>query len=346
MTSRPRFARLQSSSKLIRRCAAALLCAGAMVSSASAENKVDTVLRGLVNPSSVSFSPDGELTVCDARGLVVVLKGDQPVNHVTGFDTEHWKSNEEGKKWYAVGPLSAIWSDSTLIVTDAGKVDGEETLLFFDAKGKADSGTKTNSVPPTSDDPADKGEGNLTGMSLSKDGSTVYVCGQGFDGKSWVLSADVNSKELKPLLSADENGIEINSPMQTVVGEGNSLFVLYSGKGGEADGLIVRWDVVTKKPTAQWTLPSVINPMGLAHIEGNQFAVVENNWSLEQTNAGRVLVATLGDEGEAEVEETGVSLNGPVSCAFGPDDRLYVSQLGEEFDKPVGSVVAIDGLKD
>lgn len=346
MTSRLRLARLHSSSKLIRRCAAALLCAGAMVTSASAENKVDTVLRGLVNPSSVSFSPEGELTVCDARGLVVVLKGNQPVNYVTGFDTEHWKSNDEGKKWYAVGPLSAIWSDSELIVTDAGKADGEETLLFFDAKGKADSGTKTNSVPPTSDDPADKGEGNLTGMSLSKDGSTVYVCGQGFDGKSWVLSADVSSKELKPLLSADENGIETNSPMQTVVGEGNSLFVLYSGKGGEADGLIVLWDVESKKPAAQWTLPGVINPMGLAHIEGNQFAVVENNWSLEQTNAGRVLVATLGDESEAEIKETGVSLNGPVSCAFGPDDRLYVSQLGEEFDKPVGSVVAIDGLKD
>ncbi|WP_037251586.1 hypothetical protein [Rhodopirellula europaea] len=346
MTSRLRLARLHSSSKLIRRCAAALLCAGVMVTSASAENKVDTVLRGLVNPSSVSFSPEGELTVCDARGLVVVLKGNQPVNYVTGFDTEHWKSNDEGKKWYAVGPLSAIWSDSKLIVTDAGKADGEETLLFFDAKGKADSGTKTNSVPPTSDDPADKGEGNLTGMSLSNDGSTVYVCGQGFDGKSWVLSADVSSKELKPLLSADENGIETNSPMQTVVGEGNSLFVLYSGKGGEANGLIVLWDVASKKPAAQWTLPGVINPMGLAHIQGNQFAVVENNWSLEQTNAGRVLVATLGDESEAEIKETGVSLNGPVSCAFGPDDRLYVSQLGEEFDKPVGSVVAIDGLKD
>ncbi|MEO9594189.1 hypothetical protein [Rhodopirellula bahusiensis] len=346
MLSRLHVAFLNCLSASSRRFAASIVCVGLLSNSAFAESEVQTVLRGLVNPSSVSFSPSGELTVCDARGLVVVLKGDQPVNYVTGFDAEHWKSNDEGKKWYAVGPLSAIWSGETLIVTDAGKVDGEETLLFFDAKGKADSGVKTNAVPPTSDDPADKGEGNLTGMSLSKDGSTVYVCGQGFDGKSWVLSADTKSKELKPLLSADDNGVETNSPMQTVVGDANTLYVLYSGKGGEAGGLIVRWNLNTKKPSGQWTLPGVINPMGLAHIEGDQFAVVENNWSLEQTNAGRVLVATLGEPGEAEIKETGISLNGPVSCVFGPDDRLYVSQLGEEFDEPVGSVVAISGLKD
>lgn len=333
-------------SRVSGRIAVSLLSVGLMSVSVCAETKVQTVLRGLVNPSSVSFNADGELTVCDARGLVVVLKGDQAMNYVSGFDTEHWKSNEEGKKWYAVGPLSAIWSDSTLIVTDAGKADGEETLLFFDAKGKASSGTKTNSVPPTSDDPADKGEGNLTGMSLSQDGSTVYVCGQGFDGKSWVLAGDVASKELKPLLSADDNGIETNSPMQTVVGDDNTLYVLYSGAGGKADGLIVRWDLGTKKPSGQWTLPGVINPMGMAHVDGDKFAVVENNWALNQTNQGRVLVVTLGEPGEAAISETGVSLDGPVACGFGPDNRLYVTQLGEEFDKPVGSVVAISGLKD
>ncbi|TWU61835.1 hypothetical protein [Crateriforma conspicua] len=320
--------------------------AGSLGNSVNAETSVQTVLRGLVNPSSVSFSPEGELTVCDARGIVVVLKDNKPTNYITGFDTEHWKSNDEGQKWYAVGPLSAVWSGSTLIVTDAGKADGEETLLFFDEKGKAESGTATNAVPPTSDDPADKGEGNLTGMSLSKDGTTAYVCGQGFDGKSWVLSADIASKELTPLLSADENGIETNSPMQTVVADDNTLYVLYSGKGGEADGLIVKWDLTTQKPTDQWSLPGVINPMGLAHISGNKFAVAENNWSLNQTNSGRILIATLGEDDDAEVKETGVVLSGPVACTFGPDNRLYVSQLGEEFDKPVGSVVAIDGLKD
>ena len=40
----------------------------------------------------------------------------------------------------------------------------------------------------------------------------------------------------------------------------------------------------------------------------------------------------------------GRNLRGPVSCAFGPDGRLYVAQLGEAFDQGVGNVLALDGL--
>ncbi len=310
----------------------------------------ETILKGLQNPSGVSFNQSGELTVCDARGSVMVLplgllEDKTPIDYVRKFDTEFWKSDESGKKWYGVGPLSAVWVGKTLVVTDAGKPDGEETLLMFTAPGEASSGVATNSVGPTTDDEADKGEGNLTGMSVSKDGQTVFVCGQGFDGKTWVLSADVATKKLEPLLSADENGIETNSPMQTVVGPNNTLYVLYSGKGGEADGLIVQWDLQTKKPVAQWKLGDLINPMGMAPIEGNKFAVVENNWALTSVNEGRVVTVELGDDGKVDVTDSGVTLKGPVSCAFGPDSRLYVTQLGDEFDTPSGSVVAISGLK-
>ncbi|WP_417747131.1 hypothetical protein [Rosistilla oblonga] len=314
--------------------------------SAFAEDvKVETVLRGLQNPSSVSFSPNGELTVCDSRGLVVMLKDGKPVNYVTGFDTEFWKSDDTGKKWYAVGPLSAIWVGDTLVVSDSGKGDGEETLLMFSAGGKASTGVATNPVGPTSDDAADKGEGNLTGLSATADGKQIFVAGQGFDGKSWVLSADPQTKKMQPLLSADENGIATNSPMQTLVGPDNTLYVLYSGKGGAADGLIVQWDLATKKPVAQWKLDGVINPMGMAHIDGTKFAVVENNWALNNVNEGRVVTVDLGAEGKAEVAETGVKLHGPVACAFGPDNRLYVTQIGEKMDAAEGSVVAISGLK-
>ncbi|QDS95003.1 hypothetical protein FF011L_37870 [Roseimaritima multifibrata] len=317
-----------------------------LAASSQAEDlAVETVMQGLQNPSSVSFSPSGDLTVCDSRGTVVLLKGKEATNFLSGFDTEFWKSDDTGKKWYGVGPLSAIWVGETLVVTDSGKVDGEETLLMFSGPGKADAGIATNSVGPTSDDEADKGEGNLTGLSASPNGKRIFVCGQGYDGKSWVLSANPETKKLKPLLSADDNGIETNSPMQTVFGPKNTLYVLYSGKGGEADGLIVQWDLKTKKPIAQWKLPGLINPMGMAHIEGNRFAVVENNWSLTKVNQGRVVTVELGEDGKATVTETGVKLNGPVACAFGPDNRLYVSQIGEQFDATAGSVVAIKGVK-
>ncbi len=318
--------------------------------SQAADPTAETVLKGLQNPSSVSFNQAGELTVCDSRGSVLVLplgelRDETPIDYVRGFDTEFWKSDDTGKKWYGVGPLSAVWIGEILVVTDAGKPDGEETLLMFNGPGEASTGVATNSVGPTTDDEADKGEGNLTGLSVSEDGKQVFVCGQGHDGKTWVLSANPATKKLAPLFSADDNGIETNSPMQTVVGPDNTLYVLYSGKGGEADGLIVQWDLKSKKPVAQWKLPGLINPMGMAHIEGNQFAVVENNWSLTSVNEGRVVTVELGDDGKVDVTESGVKLKGPVSCAFGPDSRLYVTQVGDEFDTPNGSVVAIKGLK-
>lgn len=321
------------------------LAFGLSVSASAEAPVVQTVLQGLQNPSSVSFSPAGDLTVCDARGKVVMLQDNKAVNYVTGFDTEYWKKDDTGKQWYGVGPLSAIWVGETLVVTDAGKGDGEETLLMFDGPGKAADGTPTNSVGPTTDDAADKGEGNLTGLSATKNGKRVFVCGQGFDGKSWVLVAQTETKKLKPFLSADDNGIETNSPMQTVIGPGNTIYVLYSGKGGQEDSLIVHWDLKSKKPAAQWKLPGVVNAMGLAHIEGTRFAVVENNWALTEVNQGRVLTVELGEDGAVEVDDTGVKLSGPVSCTFGPDDRLYVSQLGPKFDEPVGTVVAISGIK-
>ncbi|SMP73157.1 hypothetical protein SAMN06265222_11637 [Neorhodopirellula lusitana] len=323
----------------------AMMASGFGALAQAEELAVETVVRGLQNPSSVSFSPAGELTVCDSRGTVVMLKGKEAINYLSGFDTEFWKSDDTGKKWYGVGPLSAIWVADKLVVTDAGKVDGEETLLMFDGPGKASDGVATNAVGPTTDEEADKGEGNLTGMSATKNGKRVFVCGQGFDGKSWVLVANPETKKLKPLLSADENGIETNSPMQTLMGPKNTLYVLYSGAGGKADGLIVQWDLKTKKPVAQWKLPELINPMGMAHIEGKKFAVVENNWSLTEVNQGRVVTVQLGEDGNVDLQETGVKLTGPVSCAFGPDGRLYVSQIGERFDTIDGSVVAIEGVK-
>ena len=85
--------------------------------------------------------------------------------------------------------------------------------------------------------------------------------------------------------------------------------------------------------------------MGMAKIGKNKYAVVENNWDLTSVKPGRVVVVTLGEDGQAKVKDTGVKLFGPTSCAVGPDKRLYVSQLGKEFDKGMGSVVALKGVK-
>ncbi|MEZ6127445.1 MAG: hypothetical protein R3C59_02020 [Planctomycetaceae bacterium] len=312
--------------------------------------KARVVLSGLSNPSSVTFSPSGVLTVCDsANGQVLLVKDGKAEKYITGFPTEYWKVNADtGAKSFKLGPLSSVWvNDKTLAVTNAGLGDGEETVVFFDGPGTVADGTATNAVGPTSDDEKDKGEGNLTGLSLSEDGSTIYVAGQGADAKTWVLSVDVATKKLSGLASADDAGIEINSPMDTMVWNKNAILALYSGAGGKDDGLIVQWNAKTGKVVKQWTLPGLTDPMGFARVpDGGGLVVVDNNWSLTEVKPGRLArVSLTKDGGEAKVRVISEGLHGPVSCAFGPDGDLYVAQLGSEFDKDKGQVIAISGIK-
>ncbi|MEQ9409572.1 MAG: hypothetical protein RIK87_17690 [Fuerstiella sp.] len=343
----------------IRNLFAVMLAAGAAAGAAVAEDidlglkaqyKARLVLGGLTNPSSVAFSPSGVLTVCDSgNGQVLLVKNGKAEKYITGFATEYWKVDADtGAKRFKLGPLSSVWvNEKTLAVTNAGLGDGAETVVFFDGAGTVDDGKATNSVGPTSDDAADKGEGNLTGLSLSEDGSTIYVAGQGADAKTWVLSVDVATKKLGGLVSADEAGIEINSPMATLPWARGSVLALYSGAGGKDDGLIVQWNVKTKKVMKKWNLPGLTDPMGFAAVPGSrQLVVVDNNWALTEVKSGRLARVNLPKEGEdAKVRIIGDQLHGPVSCAFGPDGDLYVAQLGSEFDKDKGQIVAISGIK-
>lgn len=303
------------------------------------------VVDGLNNPSCVTFSPDGTLTVCDSgNGRVITVSDGKVTDYITGFPTEYWKVDaESGTRRFKLGPLSAAWVDSkTLAVTNAGVGDGSETVLFFDGPGKAGDGKPTNSVAATTDDPKDKGEGNLTGLSLSDDSSTLFVAGQGSDAATWVLSADIKTRKLTPVFSADAEGIEVNSPMATMV-DGDSVLVLYSGAGGKDDGMIVKWDIATKKVIAKWNLPGLTDPMGFSKMPGQDIiAVVDNNWSLTEVKDGRIaLVQLVEDSEDAQVMIVADKLKGPVSCAFAPTMELYIAQLGSEFDSGKGQILKI-----
>lgn len=309
----------------------------------------EVVVDGLCNPSSVTFNSDGQLTICDSgNGRVLLVRKGEATVFATGFPTEYWKVDAEtGTKRFRLGPLSSVWVDSnTLAVTNAGEKDGEETVLFFDGRGPVTRGKATNSVGPTSDAEADKGEGNLCGLSISEDGKTLYLAGQGADAKTWVLSVDVAGRKLSPLLSADDAGIEINSPMDTLVWDESNLLVLYSGAGGKEDGLIVQWDLETKKPVRQWTLPGLNDPMGFARIPGSdELVVVDNNWSLTAVQPGKLArVSLTAKSGPANVDVIADELLGPVACRFAPDGDLYIAQLGKEFDKNYGQVLKVSGI--
>ena len=122
--------------------------------------------------------------------------------------------------------------------------------------------------------------------------------------------------------------------------------MLYSGAGGKPDGVIGEWDTKTGDLVASWSLPGLIDPMGMAWIPGTrELAVVDNNWNLEKVQMGRLArVSLAGKGGTAKVTILGTKLMGPVACAFGPDRRLYVAELGEMFDQGKGRIVAISGF--
>jgi hypothetical protein len=309
------------------------------------------VAQDLTNPSFVSFRPgSGNLTICDSgKGRVVMIEEGRQKTIVDGMDTEFWKTLPDGTKAYKVGPLAALWlSSQRLIVTDGGKPDGSEKVMVVHISSdgpKANSVKKeTNTIGPTGGGDADKGEGNFCGLALMDDERTLYVCSHGNDRKSWVLKCDLATGTLEPWLSADDNGIAVNTPMQALAWRGN-LLVSYSGAGGVGDGLLVEWDLARRKPVNQWTLAGIRDPMGLAPVPGtsNQFAVTDNNWSLTSVNSGTVTLVTL-DGGQAKANTIARDLPGPVHCAFGRDGRLYVSCLGTVYDKEEGVVIAISGF--
>ncbi len=306
------------------------------------------ILEGLNNPSGVSFSDSGALTVCDSgNGSVILFVDGEPTDHITGFPTEFWKVNAEaGTKAFGLGPLSAVWRGDTLAVTNAGAKDGEETVQFYSAAGVASGAEQTNAVGSTTEESADKGEGNLTGMCTDGD-DTLYVCGQGFDGKSWLLRATRSTKELVAFASADDAGVSVNSPMQSMMWDDDTVLVLYSGAGGKEDGTIAAWNTESGALEGSYTLPGVKDPMGMDRIPGtDELAVVDNNWSLTEVLPGSLVRVSLpeGDGTECSVSTITSELRGPVSCAFGPDGRLYVAQLGTEFDSDKGQVIAVSGF--
>ena len=298
-----------------------------------ADLTVELIAGGLQNPSWVSFSPEGVLTVCDSgHGRVAQVIDGKLSDYITDFPTEYWKVDaDSGAQRFLLGPLSAAWMGSTLVVSDAGRKDGEEVLRFFEGGGTASDGREGQSFET---------EGNLTGLYV--DDERIFVAGQGSDDKSWILVSDAEGT-LSGFASADEHGIAINSPMQTWVTDGKVLCV-YSGAGGVEDGLLVEWNA-DGTPSRQWTLPGLADPMGFAPLADGRLAMVDNNWALTAVQAGRLARVTLPEAGgAAEVEIVADALQGPVHCATGPDGRLYIAQLGERFDAELGQVLAIGNL--
>ena len=319
------------------------------------ELRAHVVAEGLCNPSHVSFNPNGgALTICDSGNGRMLLVDRTMGELLTGMPTEYWKRISITENFYKVGPLFALWLDAeNFAVGDGGQVDGKETVAFFRYAGpKATSPPalhgRTNALPPNSDPPmpTDPGEGNFVGPVLAPDGNTIYACSHGNDEKSWIVKIDVKARTLAPLFSSDEQGIKTNAPMQCLLVRDN-LLILYAGAGGVEEGMVVEYDLKTYKVVDQWRLPGLIDPMGIAPIPGvvDEYIVTDNNWDLTSVKNGKLARVRLLPRRGAEVEIIADAVKGPVYCAFGPDRRLYVTCLGEMYDRDKGLVIAIGGIK-
>ena len=314
----------------------------------SEEMSAKIVAAELNNPSSVSFRPgDGALTICDSgNGRVLLIENGQTRELVSDMATEYWKKLPDGTQLYKIGPLSTVWlGREALLVAEGGYADGLDWFTFYRVRNipaqlDGDSGV----IGKTTEDEADLGEGNFIG--LCRDGDTIWGCSHGNDKKTWIVRCNLSERVLEPWISSDDAGIATNSPMQALPWRGN-LLVLYSGEGGKADGLLVEWNTETRKPIRKWNLTGLVDPMGMAWVEDREqptLVVTDNNWDLTKVKKGKLALVTLTDEA-AEVTEIAGNLPGPVGCAFGPDGRLYVACLGDQFDKGKGLVIAIDGIE-
>lgn len=314
---------------------------------------------GLNNPSCVAVSPGGLVAVCDSgNGRVLRIADDGSASvFVDGFTTEYWKPDVPR---FRVGPLSMVWLDDTrFAVTNAGLPDGAEQVLFFDRPGVASDGVATNPIPPTTGDPSDLGEGNLTGLSRSRDGQTIYVCGHGSDARTWLLSCDVTARQLRTFASADARNIQTNSPMDTLVMPNGNVLVLYSGKSGAEDSLLVEWDVAGRAPLSIWPLPGITDAYAMAFVPGTwgpnrlgELVIVDHAFDPATVRPGKIarVGVTLHSRTDrrsthpAQVTIIASKVFGPTGCAFGRDGKLLVTLLGNTPDSNRGQLLVVDGF--
>ena len=162
----------------------------------SQEIKVETVLEGLLNPTSVAIQPETEhIFVADSGNLRIIRVVDGQAKVVI---IEFSKDSIGENPQYEIGPLSLAFIDKeTLIVGDGGQADGEELLRVFKVPEVAAEPIKASDSPASFKLAAQEnvvGEGNFFAIATTTGG--VFVCTNGDDSKGWIARADRQEKTL------------------------------------------------------------------------------------------------------------------------------------------------------
>src|SRR4051812_24149310 len=194
----------------------------------AAEQKVETVLEGLINPAGVAVQPEtGMVFVSDSgEGKIIRVVDGKGQDVITGSPKDLYG---KGPK-YEIGPLGiAFFDKNTLIVGDGGYVGGKEYVRVFtlpeagktldyekDAKSKGGPLEATDDLKP---------EGNFYGLAITK--SAVYVTSNGDDTKGWVLRMTVEGTKFGKLERwlATKEAVNVDAPVGITVSPRGEIVV-------------------------------------------------------------------------------------------------------------------------
>lgn len=350
---------------MLKKTLAALLAGLLLTASVSAADPVTKVVaKGLDNPTGLAVQPGtGHIFVASHAGV-------HRLNPATGELTAEISSYPnptdiygKGPK-YNIGPLGLAFIDqSTLVVGDGSRVDGEELVRIYkvgDASPRTpqaeDKAIHTlGPIKPQEKSP--KGEGNFYGVAANKD--WIVVTCNGDDTKGWVARAkltDGKPGELELAIATKEaTGVDAPGPVTlmtrrrddgspatttVVVGQigevnqkGDSLLTMYS-----EDGRLVR-----KLTTGLSDICGLARSPKTRSLYATDFSWID----AKEAGLFKLEFDFRNREATAATSTRVLSLDKPSAIVFTAEGEAFVAVFGtaaEGSSEPAGQIIQISGL--
>lgn len=327
----------------------AVVVASFAVTASAAEPTVKVVAEGLDNPSGVAVQPGtGHVFVASHAGVHRLdPKSGKLTAEVTGYPAPT-DIYGKGPK-YAIGPLGlAFLDESTLIVGDGSRVDGEELVRVYkvgktpvaEAQKEAAAAVTLGPIAPCEKSP--KGEGNFYGVATN--GSKIAVSCNGDDTKGWIaISTKAGNKwGALDLAIATKEAVNVDAPGPVAYSaDGKDLVVGQIGEVNVAgDSLLT---IYGEDGKLKLKVALGLNDIaGLAvHPKTGKWYGTDFSW-IDATKGG--LFAIDPKAGEGKVSTKVASFDKPAGLAFDADGNLFITVFGKADGKPTGQIVKVSGL--
>lgn len=309
------------------------------------EIKVETIVEGLKNPTSVVVQPGtGHVFVAESGALRVIRVVDgKSESVVTDFAKKSFGTNPV----YDVGPVGLLFIDQqTLLVGDSGLANGDASLNIFkipEAGAEAIKAEKiegeSKSLAATADAVA---EGSFFGLAMTS--AKIFVTCRGDETKSWVGLATLADGKLGAFTRSIElfEPTKVSAPMAITLSPDGYLAVGLQGTANSpGDSVLVFCDPQDGKILKHYLL-------GIHDITGLAYGPKQGRLFATDFNQGNplegALVKVIGTAEGSRCQEM-QKLERPTSLAFSPEGDLYITLAGNPAaETPDGKLIRIKGL--